>query len=110
MNVVLKLFLSMSFSGSLLILALLGGKRLLKDRLSRQWQYYIWLVVIVRLLLPFGPETSLMGKTYQTLDRAITQAAPSSQQQPIPNTPGDRFVPIVGLEQKIGRASCRESV
>ncbi len=99
MNVVLKLFLSMSFSGSLLILALLGGKRLLKDRLSRQWQYYIWLVVIVRLLLPFGPETSLMGKTYQTLDRAITQAAPSSQQQPIPNTPGDRFVPIVGLEQ-----------
>ena len=44
MNAVLKIFLSMSVSGSLLILVLLLGKRLLKDKISRQWQYYIWLV------------------------------------------------------------------
>ena len=62
MNAALKIFLSMSFSGSLLILALLLGKRFLKDKISRQWQYYIWLIVLLRLLLPFGPEVSLMGK------------------------------------------------
>lgn len=62
MNEVWKIFLSMSFSGGLLILALLFGKRFLKDRISRQWQYYIWLVVIARLLFPFGPEISLLGK------------------------------------------------
>ena len=105
MNTVLKLFLSMSLSGSLLILALLFGKQFLKDKVSRQWQYYIWLVVIVRLLLPFGPETSLMGKTYQALDRTITQAAPFPQQQPMPNTPGDNFAPAVGLGQDIENRS-----
>lgn len=82
MNTVLKIFLSMSFSGSLLILALLLEKRFLKDKISRQWQYYIWLVVILRLLLPFGPEVNLLGKTYQAVDQVITQAAPLSQQQP----------------------------
>lgn len=82
MNTVLKIFLSMSFSGSLLILALFLGKRFLKDKISRQWQYYIWLIVILRLLLPFGPEVNLLGKTYQAVDQVITQAAPLSQQQP----------------------------
>ena len=69
MNIVLKMFLSMSFSGSLFILLLLAGKRFLKDKISRQWQYYIWLIVVVRLLLPFGPETNLMGKAYQSIDQ-----------------------------------------
>ncbi len=82
MNTVLKIFLSMSFSGSLLILALFLGKRFLKDKISRQWQYYIWLIVILRLLLPFGPEVNLLGKTYQAVDQVITQTAPLSQQQP----------------------------
>ena len=72
MNMVLKVFLSMSFSGALLILALVCGERFLKHKISRQWQYYIWLIVILRLLLPFGPETNLMGKTYQAVDEAIT--------------------------------------
>ena len=74
MNEILKVFLSMSFSGALLILALLLGGRLLKNKISRQWQYYIWLIVILRLVLPFGTETSLMGKMYQDMDDGISQA------------------------------------
>lgn len=73
MNVVLKTFLSMSVSGGLLILILLLGKRLLKDKISRQWQYYIWMIVILRLLLPFGPEVNMLGKIYQVVDRAVSQ-------------------------------------
>ena len=100
MNVALKIFLSMSFSGGLLILALLLGKRFLKDKISRQWQYYIWLIVLLRLLLPFGPEVSLMGKAYQAVDQAISQAAPLPlQQQPSQNAPGGNFIPAVGTEQ-----------
>ena len=100
MNAVLKIFLSMSFSGSLLILALLFGKQFLKNKISRQWQYYIWLVVVLRLLLPFGPEVSLMGKAYQTVDQAISQAAPLPQQQQPPlNVPGGNLAPAVGAEQ-----------
>lgn len=98
MNAVLKIFLSMSFSGGLLILALLFGKRFLKDKISRQWQYYIWLIVILRLLLPFGPETNLLGKTYQAVDQAITQAAPQ-QYQPSLNTSESSFAHVDGFEQ-----------
>jgi len=75
MNAALKTLLSMSVSGSLLILVLLAGKRFLKDKVSRQWQYYIWLVVVLRLLVPFGPEATLLGKAYQDMDRVIAQAA-----------------------------------
>lgn len=99
MNAVLKIFLSMSFSGSLLILGLLFGKHFLKDKISRQWQYYIWLVVVLRLLLPFGPEVSLLGKTYQAADQAITQAAPLPSQQPAINAPGNILAPTVDLEK-----------
>ena len=99
MNTVLKIFLSMSFSGGLLILALLLGKQFLKDKISRQWQYYIWLIVILRLLLPFGPEVSLLGKIYQAVDQTITQAAPLPSQRPETNPSGDISVPAVGLEQ-----------
>ncbi len=97
MNIVLKVFLSMSFSGSLLILVLFCVKRFLKDKTSRQWQYYIWLIVILRLLLPFGAETNLMGKTYQAIDQAITQSAPLSEPQNPVNTP-DILTPAAGLE------------
>lgn len=88
----------MSFSGALLILVLLLGKRLLKDKVSRQWQYYIWLVVILRLLLPFGPETNLLGNTYQALDGAMNHAW-SMRRQFLQNSPGTAPVPADSLMQ-----------
>ena len=100
MSAALKIFLSMSCSGGLLILILLLGKRLLKDKISRQWQYYIWLAVIARLLVPFGPEASLMGKAYQAVDQAISQTAPLPPQQQSPQSaPGGNLAPAVGAEQ-----------
>ncbi len=100
MNAVLKIFLSMSASGGLLIVTLLLGKRFLKDKISRQWQYYIWLVVVLRLLLPFGPEVNLMGKTYWAVDQSISQAAllPPQQQSPL-NAPEGNIAPAVGEER-----------
>lgn len=74
----------MSLSGSLLIIILFAGKHFLKDRVSRQWQYYIWLIVIARLLLPFALETNLMGTLFQTIDHTIVQSdtvQPSKQNQ-----------------------------
>ena len=99
MNTVLKIFLSMSCSSGLLILFLLLGKNFLKDKISRQWQYYIWLVVVLRLLLPFGSEVNLLGKTYQAVDQAITKVPPLPSQRPEINPPGDISAPAVGLEQ-----------
>lgn len=47
MNDVLKIFLSLSLSGSLMILILFLCGRFWKDKISRQWQYYIWLVWLI---------------------------------------------------------------
>ena len=75
MNLIFMTVISMSLSGMLLILALLPGGRLLKGKLGRQWQYYIWLVVVIRLFLPFGPEASLMGQVHRVAEQAIVQMA-----------------------------------
>lgn len=77
---IFKTVLSMSLSGAVLIGVLLSVVRLLKGRLGRQWQYYIWLIVVLRLLLPFGPETSLLGRAYQIADRMMTQAIEGTQE------------------------------
>ena len=98
MNTVWKIFLSMSCSGGLLILALLLGKRCLGNAVSRQWRYYIWLIVLLRLLLPFGPEVSLLGSTYRAMDQAITQA-PSPPPQSAPDISEDELTPAVGAER-----------
>lgn len=85
MNAVLKLVISLSISGSLLLLLLLFARKFYRSKLSRQWQYYIWLVVIARLLLPLAPETSLMTMAAQAFEQLPMQleadiaAAPQSE-------------------------------
>ena len=83
MNEILKVVLSLSLSGTLLILLLFLLRPLFKERLSKRWQYYIWLVVVARLLCPFAPETNLMTALFQGIDRGTTQtetASPYTQQ------------------------------
>lgn len=90
MNEILKAILSLSLSGSLLIFLLFLLRPLFKERLSKRWQYYIWLVVIARLLLPFAPETNLMATLFQGIDRSIEQTeivSPYTQQGGIANIP-----------------------
>lgn len=88
MNDALKIVLSLSLSGSILILILHLLRPLFKDRLNKRWQYYIWLVVIARLLLPFAPETNLMGILFQGIDKGIEQmefvSSPGQGAPPIP--------------------------
>lgn len=83
MNSVLKVVLSLSVSGSLLILLLFISKVFLKNRTSRRWQYYIWLVVIARLLLPLTPEVSVVGTLFQQVEQTILQSEPTPDPTPI---------------------------
>lgn len=71
MNDILKIFFSMSVSGSLLILILLAGRPLYQTRVSKKWQYYIYLVVIGRLLLPFAPDKSLVGTLFEQVQERV---------------------------------------
>ena len=58
----LKVLASLSLSGSLAIVVLLLLKPPLRGRVSRRWQYYVWLIAVFRLLLPLSPETSPVGR------------------------------------------------
>ena len=58
MNLLRSLF-SISFSGSVLALLLMGIKRLLGQRVSGVFVYYAWLVVLLRLAVPVGVELAL---------------------------------------------------
>ncbi len=78
MNDLLILFLSMSFSGSLLMLALFLLRPLYQKNTSRRWQYYVWLIVIARLLLPFSPEKSLTGLLAQRAGQIVLKS-PAAQ-------------------------------
>ncbi|MDE6714242.1 MAG: M56 family metallopeptidase [Lachnospiraceae bacterium] len=83
MNETLKVVLSLSLSGNFLILLLFLLRSLFKERLSKRWQYYIWLVVVARLLLPFAPESNLMATLFQGIDGTTEQTeivSPYTQQ------------------------------
>lgn len=80
MSVLMKIVFSLSLSGSLLILILLLCKPLFRNRFSRQWQYYIWLVVIARLMIPAAPEVSIVGTFFSGMNR-LEQAGQTVLQQ-----------------------------
>ncbi len=74
MNMLFQTILSMSVSGALLIMGVLLINRFVRTKCSRRWQYYIWLLVIARLLLPFGPEASLMGNVSPAMKQAVAES------------------------------------
>lgn len=90
MNEIFLIIFSLSISGSLIALLLFLLKPIVKDRLSKTWQYYIFLVVIVRLFLPFGPDTSLMGMVFNQVGDYIAVADNSTA---APNMDNLLFLP-----------------
>lgn len=84
MNDFIKLILSMSLSGSILTFILFAVRPLVKDRFSQAWQYYIWLFVILRMLIPYSPQISVVGSLLHRAETAHTlQGARSFTDTPL---------------------------
>lgn len=81
-----KLILSLSLSGTVMILLLFLLRPLYKNRLSKRWQYYIWLIVVLRLLIPVTPKSSLIGTLFYQAEtaEAILLSEPLSTQNDSP--------------------------
>lgn len=47
-----------SLIGSVIVLLILSIKLMLKNRLTSTFQYYIWMILIIKLIVPFGPHYS----------------------------------------------------
>ncbi len=48
----------MSLKGSVLVILILLIKTTFKNRLNTKFHYYIWFLLIVKLIIPYGPESS----------------------------------------------------
>ena len=96
MNEFMKTLLSLSVSGTLLLLLLLGLKFLYKNKLSKRWQYYIWLIVALRFLLPLTPDITIVGSLFEKFDTvAITNEIPTIQNAFVSqNTDNSETTPI----------------
>lgn len=66
----MKILLSLSVSGTLLLLLILLLKRLYQNKFSRRWQYYIWIIAALRFLLPFTPDTTIVGSLFENFNTA----------------------------------------
>lgn len=60
MNKIFIQFLFLSFIASIFTLIIFILKPLVKNKLSKVWQYYIWFVIILRLILPFSFQYNLI--------------------------------------------------
>ncbi len=65
MNELLLTLLSLSLSGTLLALFILLLKKSYINRFSRCWQYYIWLAAVLRFLVPFAPDHTIVSTLFQ---------------------------------------------
>ncbi|MGO4184720.1 M56 family metallopeptidase [Paenibacillus sp. TAF43_2] len=60
----MKLILSLSISGSILFFLLFLMKPIIKHKFSKSLQYYIWIVVLLRLTIPFSFDGSIMNDVF----------------------------------------------
>ena len=109
MNEFIKILLSLSVSGALLLLLILGLKPLYKNKFSKHWQYYIWIVVALRFLLPFTPDTTIVGSLFEKFDTAaITNEIPTSPNVPVPADTGNSKAEPTQTNREITTAAMRE--
>lgn len=73
MNDLFITFLSLSVAGTFLIFILLCLKPIYKNKLCKRWQYYIWIIVVARFLLPFAPKINLVGSCFTAIDTQVIQ-------------------------------------
>lgn len=81
MNAWLMMLLSLSFSGAAMAALLLAAARLFGRKLGQKWQYYIWLLVVFRLLLPVAAPVNLAASLvegYKTLEIRYQDAGAAS--------------------------------
>lgn len=80
MNSAVLTLLSLSVSGSLLALLLRAGKRFSGKKLSKTFCYYVWLLVLARLVLPVSAPVN----TWQTLADKARENSALTQTVPVP--------------------------
>lgn len=59
LSAIFKMVLTSSFMGIVLVGIIIIVKYLFKNKFSARWHYCIWLLLIIKLAIPYGPENTL---------------------------------------------------
>lgn len=94
---IFKLIVLSSFIGSIIMLIILLVKCIFRSRLSCTFHYYLWLILLIKLIIPFGPETPLnisniYGKFY--MNNIINENSYINSSKQIQNIPFHEKTPI----------------
>lgn len=81
MNETVKLVLSLSLSGSILAVLIFVVKPFIKHKISKSIQYYIWIVVLLRLVIPFSFEGSIMNDVFYSDENSLEISSQGTVQQ-----------------------------
>ncbi|WP_157950126.1 M56 family metallopeptidase [Vallitalea okinawensis] len=74
MNDTIEVLIAMSLSASIIAIILFTATPIIKKHFSKAWLYYIWLIVILRLLVPYTPQVNVMNSVYSDIEElAITE-------------------------------------
>ncbi|GIP14772.1 hypothetical protein J40TS1_04140 [Paenibacillus montaniterrae] len=69
-----------SIMGSVLVLIIFATKKVLQNRLSPKWTYLLWMLLVLRLLLPWTPESSVSVFNLISVDRLPAFEAEQQQE------------------------------
>ena len=69
-----NLVLITSFYASIVGICIIVIKQILKNRINAFWHYFIWIVLLLKLIIPFGPESAVSLFNAMTVDLAQTDA------------------------------------
>ena len=80
-------FLEQTLTASVAAAVLLIAKRLFLDKLSPRWQYGVWAILALRVLLPAG----LLGRSLVPLGRLTLEGAKTSMELPLASALTDPY-------------------
>lgn len=78
-NDIIKVLLSLSLSGTLLGVLVFVVKFLSKDKFSKKWQYYVWILVLLRMMVPITLPVNLVGQLFQKAEVRMEEAKGSNE-------------------------------
>lgn len=56
---IFQVILTMSFLGTITALVILLVKKIFKNKISPIWHYIIWFILLIKLILPYGPASNI---------------------------------------------------
>lgn len=85
-----------TLQAGVLVLLIVAVQAVFRDRLTPRWRYALWIILLVRLVVPWAPESSLSVYNWARLPRtAASRHSPSPPPPPDETSAAETMGPVV---------------